>query len=136
MRAKRFQMFDEGPAMKVASGHLPPEYPLKQIKTPLVLFEGTADSLQDASLKQLPSLVGKHFVEGYEHLDFIWAESVGEMVWPLIINYLNQLGNKEQFKKPLSPPTEISREDLMTAFEEFLDERKIKSRNLEYRKFK
>lgn len=134
MRAKRFQMFDEGPAMKVSSGHLPPEYPLKQIKTPLVLFEGTADSLQDSSLKQLPSLIGKHFIEGYEHLDFMWAESVGEMVWPLLINYLNQLENKDHIKKPLSPPTEISREDLMMAFEEFLDERKIKRRNLEYRK--
>jgi hypothetical protein len=132
MRAKRFQMFDEGPAMKMASGHLPPEYPLKQIKTPLVLFEGTADSLQDASLKQLPSLVGTHFVTGYEHLDFMWAENVSEKVWPLLINYLNHLGKKGKFKKPLSPPTEISKEDLMAAFEEFLDEKKIKTRNLEY----
>lgn len=129
-------MFDEGPAMKVSSGHLPPEYPLKQIKTPLVLFEGTADSLQDDSLKQLPSLVGSHFIIGYEHLDFMWAESVSERVWPLLINYLNQLGNKEKYKTPLSPPPEISREDLLMAFEEFLDDRRIKRRNLEYHKCK
>lgn len=121
-------MFDEGPAMKVASGHLPPEYPLKQIKTPLVLFEGTLDSLQDSSLKHLPSLVGKHIIEGYEHLDFIWAANVGDQVWPLAINnYLNNLRIKNcELGRPLSPPAEIStREDLMIAFEAFLKEHQV-----------
>lgn len=130
-------MFDEGPAMKVASGHLPPEYPLKQIKTPLVLFEGTSDSLQDSTLKNLPSLVGKYDIGGYEHLDFMWAESVGEKVWPILINHLNRLRvkNKEKDSKPLSPPAEISKEDLIAAFEEFLEERRTTGtgKDLEYR---
>lgn len=125
-------MFDEGPTNKVASGHLPPAYPLNQIKTPLVLFEGTADSLQDPGLQQLPSLVGKHDIEGYEHLDFMWAESVGEKVWPQLIEHLNRLRNPVG-KAPLSPPAELSKSDLMKAFEEFLDERRsVKTRNLEY----
>ena len=123
--------------MKVSSGHLPPEYPLKQIKTPLILFEGTSDSLQDTSLKQLPALVESHFIAGYEHLDFMWAESVGETVWPLLINYLNQMGRKEQYKTPLSPPMEESRDELLAAFEEFLEERRqnrVKRKNLEYKR--
>ena len=131
MRAKRFQMFDEGPAMKVASGHLPPAYPLNQIQTPLVLFEGTSDSLYDSSLKRLPSLTGRHDIEGYEHLDFMWAGSASEKVWPLIINYLNRLRVKKvetdhgRNKKPISPPPEMSREDLIEAFKEFLDAREL-----------
>lgn len=127
MRAKRFQMFDEGPAMKVATGHLPPAYPLQQIKTPLVLFEGTSDSLHDSSLKHLPSLIGRHDIEGYEHLDFMWAESVGETVWPHIINYLNRLHvnnvDVAKLKKPISPPPELSKQELIEAFKEFLETR-------------
>lgn len=123
-------MFDEGPSMKVGTGHLPPSYPLHQIKTPLILFEGTADSLQDSSLKHLPALVKNYTVEGYEHLDFMWADSVGSKVWPQIIKLLNQLQvvpkkskvNSNQ-KAPLSPPSDISKEDLLEAFKEFLEER-------------
>lgn len=130
MRAKRFQMFDEGPAMKVGTGHLPPAYPLTQIKTPLVLFEGTSDSLQDSSLKHLPSLVGRHWISGYEHLDFMWAADVSERIWPKIVEYLHQLkrsaGRVEEKRiikgqAPLSPPPEVSKELLMQLFKEFLD---------------
>lgn len=130
MRARRFQMFDEGPAMKVGTGHLPPAYPLAQIQTPLVLFEGTSDSLCDSSLKHLPSLVGRHDIEGYEHLDFMWAESVGEEVWPHVLKYLAQVrvnNPAEDLKikdgKPLSPPPEMIQGDLLVAFKEFLEER-------------
>ena len=125
MRARRFQMFDEGPAMKVATGHLPPAYPLTQIQTPLILFEGTADSLHDASLKRLPSLAAKHDIEGYEHLDFMWAESVSKTVWPLIINYLNRVKVKDSTRllsKPISPPPEMSKEALIEAFKEYIGE--------------
>lgn len=165
MRARRFQMFDESPSMKVGTGHLPPAYPLKQIKTPLILFEGTADSLQDLSLTHLPALVKNYTIEGYEHLDFMWADSVGNKVWPQIVNLLNQLqsvnnSNENDFSKskknsnqkaPLSPPSDISKEDLLEAFKEFLEERtlnqdnnninnnnirsNIKKRNLEYEFF-
>ena len=119
-------MFDEGPAMKLGTGHLPPAYPLNQIQTPLILFEGTADSLYDASLKKLPSLAGRHDIDGYEHLDFMWAESVSEKVWPLIIKYLNRVkvntreNSRNNPPNPISPPPEISKEALIEAFKEFL----------------
>lgn len=135
MRAKRFQMFDEGPTMKVGTGHLPPSYPLSQIKTPLVLFEGTSDSLQDSSLKHLPSLVGRHDIRGYEHLDFMWAADVNEKVWPEILKYLNQLKSIKNLKQPLSPPPEYSKEVLIEAFKEFLENQKLEIddfRDLEY----
>lgn len=121
MRAKKFQMFDEGPALKVGTGHLPPVYPLSQIQVPMVLFEGTADTLQDSSLKHLPSLVGKHCINGYEHLDFMFAKTVDEHVWPLIIKYLNQLKSSVKQTEPLSPPPEMSKDLLMEAFREFLN---------------
>ena len=144
MRSRRFQMFDESPSMKVGTGHLPPAYPLNQIKTPLILFEGTADSLQDSSLKHLPALVKNYTIEGYEHLDFMWADSVGRQVWPQIVNLLNQLrsaavSNENNFYKlrnnsyqraPLSPPSDISKEDLLEAFKEFLEARTLNPKNI------
>lgn len=77
--------------MEIGLGHLPPAYPLNQIITPIVLFDGTADSLHDPTLRQLPAIVAKYSVEGYEHLDFLWAESVGRKVWPVIVSLLNRL---------------------------------------------
>lgn len=128
MRAKRFQMYDEGPSMKVASGHLPPAYPLHQIKTPLILFEGTSDSLKDSSLQHLPSLIERHTIEGYEHLDFMWAESVDQQVWPKIVDCLNKLkiGCASRNGAPISPPPEVSKDDnLIEAFKVFLQDREL-----------
>jgi lysosomal acid lipase/cholesteryl ester hydrolase len=121
MRAKRFQMFDEGPSVKVASGHLPPAYPLHQIKTPLVLFEGTADSLRDSTLQHLPALHTRHCLDGYEHLDFMWADSVSERVWPEILRVLQSLHRAEGSRTaPISPPPERSEVELIEAFKVFL----------------
>lgn len=77
--------------MEIGLGHLPPAYPLQQITTPIVLFDGSADSLHDPSLRQLPSVVAKYTVQGYEHLDFLWAESLSRKVWPVIVSLLNRL---------------------------------------------
>ncbi len=84
-------MYDEGPSMEIGCGHLPPAYPLGQITAPVALFDGTSDSLHDTSLRQLPAVVAKYTVQGYEHLDFLWAESLSRKVWPVIVSLLNRL---------------------------------------------
>lgn len=110
MRAHRFQMYDEGPSVQVGIGHLPPAYPLHQITTPIALFDGTSDSLQDASLRHLPAVLAKYSVEGYEHLDFLWAESVHRKVWPLIVRLLNRV--QIQPPQSRSDPSDLSLEKL------------------------
>ena len=71
-------------------------------------------------------MVGRHCVQGYEHLDFIWAADVGEQVWPQIIEYLNQLRCVKSSCEPISPPPEISkmskmsRKVLIEVFNEYL----------------
>jgi len=105
MRAGRFQMFDEGVSMAFAPGHVPPAYPLHQITAPLVLFEGTSDSLSDASLKSLPAVTTRVTIAEYEHLDFMWAESVGRKVWPHIVKLLD---TPQKCPDLPSPPSENS----------------------------
>lgn len=63
-------------------------YPLKQITTRISLFHGGADSLSSVDvlmrdLKVVPdeSLCFRH----YEHMDFLWADSVGTLVYPKVL---------------------------------------------------
>lgn len=64
-----------GPA---TGGHIPPKYPLQQLSdTPMAIFWGDRDFLTDidSTLSQLPraGVVLMKRIEGYEHLDFLWA---------------------------------------------------------------
>ena len=129
MRAKRFQMYDEGPSMQIGVGHLPPAYPLHQISSPIALFDGTADSLQDVSLRQLPAVVAKYSVQGYEHLDFLWAESVNRKVWPVIVDLLNRLQVSE-FDNSIVPKEVLIENDsqFQVHFEKFKKRRSSKSK--------
>ena len=128
MRAKRFQMYDEGPSMEIGLGHLPPAYPLGQITTPIVLFDGTADSLHDASLRQLPAVVAKYTVQGYEHLDFLWAESLNRKVWPVIVSLLNRLEAEAVQNHSASDVLISSETPLQLHFQKFNKRRNSKAR--------
>lgn len=52
------------------------------ITTPITLFCGSRDNLSDVSFMRanLPN-VDLNIVEGYEHLDLIWAMTAAEEVW-------------------------------------------------------
>lgn len=113
MRAGRFQMFDEGASMAFAPGHIPPAYPLHQVTTPLALFEGTADSLTDPSLKNLPAVSTRVTVAEYEHLDFMWGESLNRKVWPHIVKLLN---GAQGCRSLPSPPLEGKEHLLISSF--------------------
>jgi lysosomal acid lipase/cholesteryl ester hydrolase len=112
-RARRFQMFDEG-AMEAGivgtrrPGHVPPAFPLKQIRSPIVLFSGERDSLADHEYTQQ---VLKHCVvediviEDFEHLDFLMADNVREALFPSLERVLSRI----KFKRPATTATGISR---------------------------
>lgn len=117
-------MFDEGPTLQVAIGHLPPAYPLHQITTPIALFDGTLDTLQDESLRHLPAVVARYTVTGYEHLDFMWAESVGRKVWPLVLRLLNRL----RVRNPVGKTADAnSNPELMALLRELLASRQTEA---------
>lgn len=91
-------MFDELPSRlpyhtsNAVMDHVPPRFPTKQIKTPIAIFYGGSDSLVDFSVlaADLPSpLAYVKAIERWEHLDFLWAEEIENVVFPDILKLLN-----------------------------------------------
>ena len=65
-------------------------FPTRNIKTPIVLLYGGSDSLVaiDVMLKELPPHTLAKEVPSFEHLDFLWAEKVHELVFPTVFDAL------------------------------------------------
>lgn len=66
------------------------KFPTRNIKTPVVLIYGGMDSLVDIEvmLKELPQHTVAKQIPSFEHLDFLWAESVDQLVHPTIFRAL------------------------------------------------
>eukprot|EP00871_Galdieria_phlegrea_P003419 jgi/Galph1/4078/GphlegSOOS_G2713.1 len=89
----RFQMYDDQDAVtkRKYPGHLPPLYPVNQIKCPVALFFGGSDPLPDTEwlLQEISDPVYIHCQEEYEHLDFQWAVSAPKVVYPKVVELLS-----------------------------------------------
>lgn len=102
IRNKRFQMFDEGGASGSKLVYLSgtscktnrvASFPTQTISTPCLLFYGTEDMLIDID-KTAEALSCKTEivrVEGYEHMDTLWADDVETKIFDRIVTKLNQL---------------------------------------------
>ncbi|KAL5117026.1 cholesterol esterase [Pleosporales sp. CAS-2024a] len=91
-----FQMYDDeapNPVMSNRSKYYKvAKFPTKNIKTPIVLVYGGSDSLVDINvmLKELPRHTVAKEIPHYEHLDFLWAQSVNELVFPHVFEALEK----------------------------------------------
>jgi lysosomal acid lipase/cholesteryl ester hydrolase len=91
-----FQMYDDeapNPVMSNRSKYYKvAKFPTKNIKTPIVLVYGGSDSLVDINvmLKELPRHTVAKEIPHYEHLDFLWAQSVNELVFPHVFDALDE----------------------------------------------
>jgi len=79
-----FRMFDYGEKINIEkyNSTVPPEYDLTKVRLPTVMVSGSYDTLsspQDVkwTISQLPNLVQHFEIEGYNHLDFMWATNAG-----------------------------------------------------------
>ncbi|KKK25174.1 hypothetical protein P175DRAFT_0430119 [Aspergillus ochraceoroseus IBT 24754] len=97
IRNKNFQFYDDeiyAPFSVVASERFykPVKYPTKNIKTPIVLLYGGSDSLVDINvmLKELPRGTIAKQIPKYEHLDFLWASDVPELVFGHVFDSLER----------------------------------------------
>ncbi|KAI9322821.1 Alpha/Beta hydrolase protein [Dichotomocladium elegans] len=97
IRTGRFQMYDEIPSRlpyhtsNTVMDHVPPRFPTKQIKTPIAIFYGGSDSLVDFPVlaADLPTpLAYIKAIQKWEHLDFLWAEGIEDIVFPDILKLL------------------------------------------------
>lgn len=68
------------------------KFPTRNIRTPIVLVYGGSDSLVDIDvmLRELPRHTVVRGVGKYEHLDFLWASDVDEMVFPHVLEALGE----------------------------------------------
>ena len=72
--------------MKYYNQTTPPLYDLTQVKAPVALYWGEQDWLADPEdiqliRKSLPNIVDDLNIDYYDHLDFVWATNVKEVLY-------------------------------------------------------
>lgn len=77
------------------------KFPTRNIRTPIVLIYGGSDSLVDIKvmLRELPRHTVAKCIPKYEHLDFLWAHDVNKLVFPHVLEALENLGLPSQTKE-------------------------------------
>ncbi|KAF1995974.1 alpha/beta-hydrolase [Amniculicola lignicola CBS 123094] len=91
-----FQMYDDEAPNPITSNrskyYKVAKFPTRNIKTPIVLVYGGSDSLVDINvmLKELPRHTIAKEIPHYEHLDFLWASSVHQLVFPHVFEALDE----------------------------------------------
>ena len=95
IRNKSFQMYDDDASNSFLIGasnryYKVAKFPTRNIKTPVVLLYGGSDSLVDirAMLKELPRHTTAKEIPHFEHLDFLWAQDVDQLVFPHVFDAL------------------------------------------------
>ncbi|KIW20529.1 hypothetical protein PV08_01104 [Exophiala spinifera] len=95
IRNKSFQMYDDDASNKFSIGasnryYKVAKFPTRNIKTPIVLVYGGSDSLVDirVMLKELPRHTIATEIPHYEHLDFLWAQDLHNLVFPHVLESL------------------------------------------------
>lgn len=95
-----FQMYDDdapSPLSNRSKYYKVAKFPTKNIKTPIVLVYGGSDSLVDINvmLKELPRHTIAKEIPHYEHLDFLWAQSVDKLVFPHVFEALEEFAGTD-----------------------------------------
>ncbi|KZM28138.1 Sterol esterase [Ascochyta rabiei] len=115
-----FQMYDDEAPSPInpnrSKYYKVAKFPTRNIKTPIVLVWGGSDSLVDINvmLKELPRHTIAKEIPHYEHLDFLWAQSVDKLVFPHVFEALDKHAssstNLDLYKdKHLRSPVHFSR---------------------------
>ncbi|KAK3298388.1 Alpha/Beta hydrolase protein, partial [Chaetomium fimeti] len=107
IRTKSFQMYDDdvhpplGLAPSASRYTKVAKYPTRNIKTPIVLVYGGSDSLVDirAMLRELPAQTLANEIPHYEHLDFLWARDVHDLVFPHVFDALESFTGPEHSRE-------------------------------------
>lgn len=88
-----FQKYDYGYIGNLVSYHTinPPLFNLKNIDLPVTLFSGSEDNLSaekdvDWLEEQLPRVVHRYVVKGYNHVDFYWSVTAKQKIYDRILD--------------------------------------------------
>ncbi|KAL8954128.1 MAG: hypothetical protein Q9222_000010 [Ikaeria aurantiellina] len=106
IRNKSFQMYDDDLQAALSLGateryYKVAKFPTRNIKTPIVLVYGGSDSLVDINvmLRELPKHTIAKEIPHFEHLDFLWAEHVEELVFPQVFDALDAYAGRDHLKQ-------------------------------------
>lgn len=106
IRNKCFQMYDDDLQAPLSLGaseryYKVAKFPTRNIKTPIVLVYGGSDSLVDINvmLRELPKHTVAKEIPHFEHLDFLWAEHVEELVFPQVFDALEAYAGRDHLKQ-------------------------------------
>lgn len=106
IRNGTFQMFDDEvtspTSFSTASKYYKvAKFPTRNIKTPIMLVYGGSDSLVDIKimLKELPKHTVAKCVPKYEHLDLLWASDVDKLVFPHVLEALDNFAQPGETKR-------------------------------------
>jgi len=90
---KHFRMYDYGQRRNVEKygSEIPPEYDLTRLSVPMVMVSGSEDTLSARpdvkwTLSQLHNRTEHFEIDGYNHLDFMWATNAGKALNMKIID--------------------------------------------------
>ena len=106
IRNKSFQMYDDDVQAPLSIGasdryYKVAKFPTRNIKTPIVLMYGGSDSLVDIKvmLKELPRHTIAKEISHFEHLDFLWAQDVDQLVFPYVFAALEEYAGRDHLKE-------------------------------------
>ncbi|KAJ2625856.1 cholesterol esterase [Coemansia sp. RSA 1358] len=113
IRCGKLQMYDEEPPVyplfwSGALTHWNNDYPLKKIFTRISLFHGGSDSLSSVQplCKDVAAVLDESLCfQHYEHMDFLWADTVGMLVYPKVLELMGVRENPDQI--PIDPALEV-----------------------------
>lgn len=93
-RFRRYD-FEESENINVYGSLFPPEYFLENITTPVILFYSNNDWMSNNTdvemmAEKLPQVISSNIIEGYSHLDFIFANNVKSMVYSKLVGLIKK----------------------------------------------
>lgn len=87
--------FDQSENMNVYGSLIPPDYFLQNITTPVILLYSNNDWISNNTdveilIEKLPKVLSSVIIDGYSHLDFIFASNVKSMVYTKVIGLIKK----------------------------------------------
>lgn len=87
--------FEQNENINVYGSLLPPEYLLENITTPVILFYSNNDWISNNTdiemmIEKLPKVISTNVIDGYSHLDFIFANNVKSMIYSKLVGLIKK----------------------------------------------
>jgi lysosomal acid lipase/cholesteryl ester hydrolase len=85
----RLQMYDDHRwESQQRKTYVQPGYPMERLSCPTAIFSGGRDFLPDTEtlLRTIPKPITHHHEPSYEHLDFLYAQSAPDVIYPKILS--------------------------------------------------